>query len=132
MPERANFFLSVEPHYSVLLYIARGLTSGACRYVAAKTDFFRARIRLPDLENRLGVLQNWCRNFGATHGYDMDAPASGVNRWYGYSFGGPGQENPTTLNQCTAEQKWMRESMLRSLLYLQVPSPAPSDMTVLP
>ena len=100
-----------------------------CRYVAAKTSFFRARIHLPDLENRLGVLQNWCRDYGRTHGYDMsnNAFASSVNRWYGYSFGGPGQENPTILNQCTAEQKWMRESMLRSLLYLQVQTLNPFD-----
>ena len=51
-------------------------------------------------------------------------------RWYGYSFGGPGQENPTILTQCVTEQKWMRESMLRSLMYLQVtpclPLPPPT------
>lgn len=47
-------------------------------------------------------------------------------RWYGYSFGSPGQENPTILNQCVAEQKWFRESMLRSLIYLQVNRPTSS------
>jgi len=41
-------------------------------------------------------------------------------RWYSYSFGAPGQANPSVLNQCVCEQKWFRESMLRTLLYLQV------------
>lgn len=94
-----------------------------CRYVAAKTAFFKDSIRLPDLQNRLGVLTDWCNQHAPDFipaGTTVADSASRVNRWYGYSFGGPGQENPSILNQCVAEQKWFRESMLRSLLYLQV------------
>ena len=108
-----------------------------CRYVAAKTSFFRSQIRLPDLENRMGVLLTWCNNFidnrsGPGQPFEGFTPQDTAgnwgrarNRWYGYSFGGASpkgdpQYNPTLEWQCVAEQKWMRESQLRSLLYLQV------------
>lgn len=92
------------------------------RYVAAKTSFFRASIRLPDLENRLGVMQNWCREYAGRNGIDVNALSSTLGGGYAKEFGGPGQANPTILAQCTTEQKWMRESMLRTLLYLQASS----------
>ena len=106
------------------------------RYLAAKTRFFQSQIRLPTLENRLGVMQDWCINYinnrnGPGQTFDGLTPFDdasrlglngiGTNRWYGYSFGAPDQFNPNLLWQCVGEQKWMRESMLRTLLYLQVP-----------
>ena len=98
------------------------MLAAKCRYVAAKTPFFRDSIHLPDLQNRLGVLIDWCDEFipKLVPGATPQTPASQVNRFYGYSFGGPGQQNPSMLEQCVVEQKWMRESMLRSLLYNQV------------
>lgn len=53
---------------------------GGFRYVAAKTFFFRDSIRLPDLNNRMAELTQWCTNFADQNGFDLDARASTVNR----------------------------------------------------
>lgn len=110
-----NIFIS-GAIYGVYL----SLSSWALWYVAAKTAFFRASIRLPDLENRYGVMQTWCINYAARNGIDVNAPSSTLGGGYAKEFGNPGQADPSILVQCVTEQKWMRESMLRTLLYLQV------------
>ncbi|KAK9798585.1 hypothetical protein WJX73_003965 [Symbiochloris irregularis] len=125
------------------------LSSWVLFYVAAKTQFFRDSIHLPDLNQRDVTLVEWCTRTLNDFGYATSTPrnaavfnpafpsvtATGIYQdacnipEYGPK---PGSNAPqqgasiicgtgtSAVVQCMAEQKWMRESMLRSLLYVQV------------
>ena len=110
-----------------------------CSYLAAKTPFFVACFHLTDLRQRSSDLLNWCQGELTRFGYDT---STGYNPGTGSGFyqdacnvpeygPKPGSTKPdqgasipcgngvSVMDQCMAEQKWMRESMLRSLLYVQ-------------
>ena len=60
------------------------------------------------------VLDAWCTDFVPTQGYSLDTPACQIY---------PDEITDcsiTALEQCTAEQKYVRGAMTRALLYLQV------------
>ena len=112
------------------------LSSWALYYVAAKTNFFSASIGMFDLNNRQPHLESWCRGTIAspTNQYNLatsglrggplppDASACAVGHTYNEALCQTTTRIvPTVLQQCMVEQQWMRDSMLRTLIYAQVP-----------
>ncbi|EFN55631.1 hypothetical protein CHLNCDRAFT_133797 [Chlorella variabilis] len=90
------------------------LSSWALYYVATHTDFFDGDIGMFSLQETQDVLDAWCTDFVPTQGYSLDTPACQIY---------PDEITDcsiTALEQCTAEQKYVRGAMTRALLYLQV------------
>ncbi|PRW57643.1 plasma-membrane proton-efflux P-type ATPase isoform B [Chlorella sorokiniana] len=91
------------------------LSSWALYYVATRTDFFDGQIGMFSLQEGSDVLSAWCTEWipQLTPGVSPSAPASTVY---------PEIDNPsiTVLQQCMAEQKYVRGAMTRAMLYLQV------------
>lgn len=125
-----------------------------CSYLAAKTPFFVSCFHMLDLRQRDSNLREWCEAQLVKYGYDRLPPSTTTpvgSDFYGTTpitpgpaqfyqdacnvpeYGHlPGGERAsincghiTVLDQCMAEQKWMRESMLRSFLYVQACPPVP-------
>ncbi len=71
------------------------------------------------LDERQASLESWCTNFIPERGYTLDTPISDI-----YTLTQPqldaGYGSVTALNQCMTEQKYVRGSMSRAALYLQV------------
>ena len=122
---------------------ALNLPCHACSYLAAKTPFFVSCFHLSDLRQRESNLREWCEMTLIKFGYDRSI---GRNNPGAFPFQGiyqdacnvpeygpkPGSTKPlqgasiqcntgiSAMDQCMGEQKWLRESILRSLLYVQV------------
>ncbi|KAK9868410.1 hypothetical protein WJX84_005277 [Apatococcus fuscideae] len=110
------------------------LSSWSLYYVAAKTDFFGDSIGMFSLNNRQPHLESFCRGYiqSPTTQYNRalapirgplnpDVSACAVGHTYNQALCQTTTRIvPTVLQQCMAEQQWMRDSMLRTLIYCQV------------
>ncbi|KAK9833068.1 hypothetical protein WJX74_006281 [Apatococcus lobatus] len=125
-----NIFLT-----GIVYGVFLSLSSWALYFVAAKTNFFSNSIGMFDLNNRPPHLESWCRGTIAspTAQYNLatnalrggplppDASACTVGHTYNEALcTTTTRPVPTVLQQCMAEQQWMRDSMLRTLIYAQV------------
>lgn len=127
--------LTCQVHAGIVYGVFLSLSSWALYYVAAKTNFFSASIGMFDLNNRQPHLESWCRGTIAspTNQYNLatsalrggplppDASACTVGHTYNEALcQTTTRVVPTVLQQCMVEQQWMRDSMLRTLIYAQV------------
>lgn len=91
------------------------LSSWVLFYLASRTSFFEdLNIGMFSLDEREGALTSWCTTYVTQKGFD---PSQNVCQVY------PSISNCadiTILEQCTAEQKYVRGAMTRCMLYLQV------------
>jgi H+-transporting ATPase len=99
------------------------LSSWVLFYVATRTSFFREHLKMHDLRYKPdSYLEEWCLSDNHLMGFPPLAPASVVPQYNPQIIDNkPGNRPvPTVLNQCVAEQRYVRQSMTRTLLYAQV------------
>ncbi|CAK0787749.1 hypothetical protein CVIRNUC_010971 [Coccomyxa viridis] len=93
------------------------LSSWVLFHVATAMTFFTDKCGLADLNTTGGVLRSYCTSkFQAS-----DAPLSSVPAYAGQLSGKDvNTQGITVMDQCMTEQKYVRDSVTRSLLYNQV------------
>lgn len=86
--------------------------------LANQSNWFSSTFSLPNLDTRSNTLTSYCNELftGANPTINADESVALFNSTV------YGDVNPTVTNadQCFAENKWYRQSMLRALIYLQV------------
>jgi len=132
VPNRWNLFSIFVTGIVYGLYLT--LSSWVFFYVLTHMTFFEDKLSMFALDERYDSLQTWCENSGIPNfnersgqSITVDTPIypavypnmnekllSGTND-YGTSYG-----DISALDQCITEQKYVRGSMSRAALYLQV------------
>eukprot|EP00879_Flechtneria_rotunda_P000106 GHRR01000160.1.p1 GENE.GHRR01000160.1~~GHRR01000160.1.p1 ORF type:complete len:747 (+),score=230.67 GHRR01000160.1:4862-7102(+) len=94
------------------------LSTWVLYHVAAKTTFFEDRIHLFSLNDTDEVLRPFCNNLLTSRGItDVNAPASTFATQLGPQYGSVSE---SAMEQCLAEQRYVRGAQLRTLIYAQV------------
>ncbi len=97
------------------------LSSWAFYVLMTKKDFFESKIGMYSLQDNQAVLDTWCTDYIAEKNLTADDLITSVPA---YADEPTAQEaaakGVTVLQQCMAEQKYVRGAMARAALYLQV------------
>lgn len=118
VPNKWNLFSIFTTGIVYGLYLA--LSSWAFYFVMTHTNFFQDSLKMFNLNIEDGELNYWCLNYGL--------PAAGVTNpnlpltQFAPYAGDANAQDPsvTVLQQCIAEQNYVRGAMARSALYVQV------------
>ncbi|KAK9802623.1 hypothetical protein WJX73_006394 [Symbiochloris irregularis] len=98
------------------------LSSWVLFHVATKTEFFPDHIHTFSLNNRAQDLRAYCSAFIEANNVDASLPVCRVEEYEFQDTCREGRLNPalTILDQCMTEQLYVRDSITRALMYIQV------------
>ncbi|KAL3143237.1 hypothetical protein ABBQ38_002088 [Trebouxia sp. C0009 RCD-2024] len=102
------------------------VSSWALFFTASKTQFFRDKCHMYSLNTRRAEVYRFCNTMIPQLGYAAATPVCQVAEYSKQEHctraGGPDRTNGplTVLDQCVAEQYYVRNSILRSLIYSHV------------
>ena len=96
------------------------LSSWAFFYVMTHTQFFTDKLKMFSLDIRESSLDSWCNTYIAEKGFTASAPLTSVGAYANQAPAQAAAGFVTVLDQCMAEQKYVRGAMARAALYLQV------------
>lgn len=121
VPNRWNLFSIFTTGIVYGLYLA--LSSWAFFYVMTHTNFFESQLHMYSLNIRTEDVTSWCQSTGlANAGVSASSAGNSITTFGPYQ----GQNNipqgttVTILDQCVAEQQYVRGAMARAALYVQV------------
>ena len=119
VPNKWNLFSIFISGIVYGLYLT--LSSWAFFYVMTHTNFFQDQLHMFNLNYETSELEGWCSTFISTQtSYSPTAPITSVPA---YATQTPAQDAASSVNvldQCIAEQHYVRGAMARAALYLQV------------
>lgn len=96
------------------------LSSWVFFYVMTHMTFFEDKLGMFSLDERQASLESWCTTFVQEKGFGVNQTISPDIYELTQAQLDAGYGGVTALNQCMTEQKYVRGSMSRAALYLQV------------
>jgi len=125
VPNRWNLYSIFITGMVYGLYLT--LSSWVFFYLMTHMDFFENQVKMFSLDSRNETLQSWCKEYIANstdfspNANILTIPAYSTQSTDSNPRGNiPADTTVTVLQQCMAEQKYMRGAMARAALYLQV------------
>lgn len=116
VPNRWNLYSIFVTGIVYGLYLT--LSSWVFYYVLTHMTFFQDKVKMFSLDSRTESLTSWCQTYLPEQGFNN--PNATVAVAYPQLAGESRANGVTVLDQCVAEQKYVRGSMARAALYVQV------------